>query len=60
MASQPWWHTKSLAEMNDDEWEALCDGCAKCCLVMIDRRDDASFSSLVDVVADQWPIENSR
>ncbi|MEZ5502591.1 MAG: YcgN family cysteine cluster protein [Halioglobus sp.] len=27
-----WWHTKTLAELDSGEWEALCDGCAKCCL----------------------------
>jgi uncharacterized cysteine cluster protein YcgN (CxxCxxCC family) len=27
------WRTKTFEEMNQEEWESLCDGCAKCCLI---------------------------
>lgn len=28
----PFWKTKRLDELSPAEWEALCDGCAKCCV----------------------------
>ena len=27
-----WWNLKPLGDLDRREWEALCDGCAKCCL----------------------------
>ena len=26
------WEKKRLSELSPEEWEALCDGCAKCCV----------------------------
>ena len=32
-----------LKELTREEWEALCDGCGKCCLNKIEYEDDGSL-----------------
>ena len=47
-AAAPFWRVKTLDEMDRDEWESLCDGCARCCLVKLEDEDtgDIHFTDI--------------
>lgn len=41
----PFWQTKKLAEMSEEEWESLCDGCAQCCQLKFKAADEHQYLS---------------
>ena len=51
------WEKFSLGELNNQEWEALCDGCGQCCLK---RRVDAGVVTVYGVACPLLDIETAR
>lgn len=48
-ATRPrFWEKFRLEDLNPEEWEALCDGCGKCCLLKLEDEDtgDVSYTSV--------------
>ena len=47
--TNPFWKTVPLQDMSAAQWEALCDGCAKCCLIKLQDQDtqDIVFTDVV-------------
>lgn len=47
-----YWENKPLSQMTHREWEALCDGCGKCCLHKLqdEDTDEIAFTNVACVL----------
>jgi uncharacterized protein len=39
----PFWKTTQLQDMTKAQWESLCDGCGRCCLVKLEDEDTSKI-----------------
>lgn len=58
----PFWERKALSEMTEDEWEALCDGCGKCCLLKLQDAEtgDIDYTNVACRLLDQEACRCTR
>lgn len=58
MATAEFWRHLSFEQMNQQQWESLCDGCGKCCLHKLEDEDSGDI--FYTAVACQYLTDDCR
>ena len=56
---KPFKQEKKLSEMSLEEWDSLCDGCARCCLHKLED-EDTEIVSYTNVACSQLDLVSCR
>ena len=43
MSQKQFWKTIPLEKLNQDQWESICDGCGKCCVLKLEDVDTGNI-----------------
>ena len=57
--AEPFWKTVPFDEMTNAQWESLCDGCGKCCLIKLQDADTEEIF-FTDVVCHLLDVETRQ
>ena len=57
--AEPFWRTKTLAAMSSEEWESLCDGCGRCCVLKV-QDDDTGEVFHSSIVCELFELDHCR
>jgi uncharacterized protein len=58
-APDPFWRGRALTDFTKSEWESLCDGCGRCCLVKLEEEDSGEIH-FTDVGCRLFDPNNAR
>ena len=59
MSNLPFWKEKPLSQFTPQEWESLCDGCGKCCVLKLEDIDTEAVY-YTDVACKMLDCETGR